>query len=104
MKLKIKNSKFFELPLLPSNSNWTISGKAGTGMSLLTAEVLKQYRVNGGVKFVFDVGPTFKRVVEVVDEHPLKTKFDPNPFNNITQKMAEDYLANCTTHIPIRSN
>lgn len=103
--MKIKNSKFFGLfHPLSSNSNWTVSGQAGAGMSWPIFEALKKYRINGGVVFVFDVGPTFKRVVEIAEDHPLKAHFDPNPFNNITQKMVDDYLANCATHILLRSN
>lgn len=81
-----------------------ISSQAGVGMSSLIFEALKEYRINGGAMIVFDVGPTFKRVVENADDHPLKAHFDPNPFNNITQKMVDDCLANCTTHILLRSN
>ena len=78
--------------------------KLGAGMSSAIEAAYKQYRINGGVVFVFDVGPTFKRVVEIADDHPLRTHFDPNPFNNITLKMVDDCLANCTTHILLRSN
>jgi hypothetical protein len=103
--LKIKNSKFSELFCpLSSNSNWTVSGKAGTGMSWPISEALKQYRINGGVKFIFDVGPTFKRFPQLAGITPLKPQFDPNPFNNVTRKMVDECLANCATHILLRSN
>lgn len=55
--------------------NKTIVAPSGTGMSLHFSDCP-------------DMGPTFDR----------------NPFNNSTQKMVDDYLANCTTHILLRSN
>ena len=64
--------------------NKTIVAPSGAGMSSAIEAAYKQYRINGGVQFVFDVGPT--------------------SFNGITQKMVDDCLANCTTHILLRSN
>lgn len=96
---EIKSPKSCEVSHpVSSNLNWTVSGQAGAGISWLVSEALKQYRINGGVKFIFDVSPTFKRFPQLAGVTPLKPQFDPNPFNNITQKMVDDYLANCATH------